>query len=137
MPDDKKTIVTELMTFTVRPGKEERAEEWMRTLQDRRLECIQTLDREHMHHECIFKSVRDGRVRLSWFEVRGDMGRHVTPSPHPVDELHTAFFRECIDPEVPPERFEHVLSLVPSDVQLMIDAREANLELRRALPARP
>lgn len=121
------STITELMTFTVRAGKETRADEWMGILQSRRTECIATLDREHMHHECIFKSTREGRMRLSWFEVRGEKGAHVRTSSNEVDELHMAFWRECIDPDVPPETFEHVLSLVPADVQRAIDERETEL----------
>ena len=120
-------ITTELMTFTVRSGKEVRAEEWMSILQSRRAECIATLDREHMHHECIFKSFRDGRMRLSWFELRGIKGAHVRTSSNDVDELHMAFWGECIDPDVPPETFEHVLSLMPVEVQRAVDERETSL----------
>jgi hypothetical protein len=128
------TIITELMTFAVRKGKEERAEEWMQMLQARRLECIATLDREHMHYECVFRSWRDGRLRLSWFEVRGDKGAHVRSSPCEVDELHLAFWHECIDPEVLPEKFEPLLSLVPAAVQHVIDERESALRAAAAPP---
>jgi Family of unknown function (DUF6176) len=36
------------MTFAVKPSKEARADEWMRTLVQRRGECIESLNREAM-----------------------------------------------------------------------------------------
>ena len=86
---------TELMTFAVKPGKEERADEWMRTLVQRRAECVASLDREAMHFESIFKSVRNGRMWLSWLSVQGGCGAHVETSVLAVDAVHMDFWREA------------------------------------------
>ncbi|MGA0611237.1 DUF6176 family protein [Caldimonas sp. KR1-144] len=104
---------TELVTFAIKPGKEARAEEWMRMLVERRDECIATLAREQMHYESIFRLWRDGRLYLTWFSVQGEAGERVEGSPFEVDRLHMAFWRECIDDEVPPTAHEHVVRFVP------------------------
>lgn len=115
---------TELMTFAVKCGMEAKAEEWMRVLVERKAECIQTLDRERMHYECIFKTMRDGRMYLSWFSVQGKAGAHVRGSPHPIYKVHMDYWNECIDREATPQRSEHVVSFVPSSVQQAIYARD-------------
>ena len=117
--------VTELMSFAVKVGYEDKADEWMRLLVDRRVECVETLDREKMHYESIFKSVRDGRMYLSWFSVQGSTGEHVRGSPHPIDELHTQYWDLCIDRAVLPQKFEHVVSFVPPSVVHAIDEHQS------------
>jgi len=64
------TYKTEFSTYAVKVGKEARAEEWMRTLVERRAECVETLEREKMHYECIFKCVRDGRMYCPGFQCK-------------------------------------------------------------------
>jgi Family of unknown function (DUF6176) len=118
---------TELMSFAVKPGKEARAEEWMKLLIERQAECNQTLDREAMHFETIFKCQMGERMVLSWFSVQGDKGAHVSSSPFPIDQLHMQFWQECIDPNVPPLKFEHVVNFLPPAVQAAIDVRDAAL----------
>lgn len=118
-------IKTELMTFIVKPGKEARAEEWMRVLIERQAECVATLEREKMHYESIFRCERNGHLYLSWYSVQSEGAPPVRGSLHPIDEVHLAFWDECIDRSVPPETFEHVVSFVPADVQRVIEARDA------------
>ena len=115
---------TEFMTFTVRQGMEAEAEEWMRLLIERQAECVQTLDRERMHYECIFKSSQDGRMRLSWFTVHGLTGERPRNSPHPIDKLHLEYWDKCIDSEVPAERQKHVVSFLPESIRQAFEARD-------------
>lgn len=118
------TYKTELVTFAVKYGMEAKADEWMRVLVERKAECVETLDREMMHYECIFKSVREGRMYLSWFSVQGEAGEDVRSSPHPIDKVHIDYWNECIDREVPPQKFEHVVSFVPPSVEHAVNARD-------------
>lgn len=115
---------TELMTFAVKVGMEAKADEWMGLLVERKAECLETLDREKMHYECIFKSSRNGRMYLSWFSVQGTTGEHVRSSEHPIDTVHMEYWNQCIDREVPPEKFEHVVSFVPASVEQAVNARD-------------
>jgi hypothetical protein len=118
---------TEFVTFAVTAGKESRAGEWMALLKARRQECIATLERERMHFESIFRHESNGRLHLSWFAAQGAGGADVESSDLEIDRLHTAFFRECIDPGVPPIKHEHLMDFVPAEVASAIEAREARL----------
>ena len=118
---------TDFMSFAVKSGAEGRAEEWMNLLVQRNAECVATLDREHMHFESIFKTVREGRTYLSWYSVQGFAGESVKTSPLEIDQLHIAFWRECIDPAVPPEKHTHVVNIVPTAVAQVIEDRERRL----------
>ena len=114
----------EFMSFPIKRGKEARAQEWMDVLRQHHAECVETLDRESMHFESIFRSVLDGVTYLSWFSVQGTCGAHVASSPFAVDKLHIAFWEECVDRSVPPLKFEHVLSFIPPSVLAAIEDRE-------------
>ena len=123
---------TELTAFAVRQGKEARAEEWMNTLVARQGECVQTLDREGMHFEAIFRSTHDGRMYLSWLSVQSEGAPHVSTSTLPIDVLHMEFWRECIDRDVPPIDFAHVVSFVPATVAEAIGARDTAFRPEKA-----
>ena len=43
------TYKTELMIFAVKCGMEDKVDEWLRVLVERKPECVETLDREMMH----------------------------------------------------------------------------------------
>jgi hypothetical protein len=119
------SLVTELVSFTVKLGKEQRAEEWMQLLRARQAECVATLDREKMHFESIFRSTRNGRLCLAWFSVQSDSGARVESSMHAIDQLHMAFWEECIDRAVEPEKFQHVVSFLPPEVEQVVSKRDA------------
>jgi len=111
--------------FTVKQGMEAEAETWMRILVERKVECVQTLDRERMHYESIFKSFQNGRMRLSWFTVHGVAGEPLRNSPHPIDKLHLEYWDRCIDMDVPAERLKHVVSFLPESIRQEVEARDA------------
>ncbi len=115
----------EFMTVTVKQGMEGEAEEWMRILEERRAECVETLDRERMHCESIFKSVRDGRMCLSWFTIHGLTGERLRTSPHPIDKLHLEYWDRCVDLDAPVERYKHVVTFLPHSIGQAFEARDA------------
>jgi hypothetical protein len=121
------TIRTTLTTFTVKAGMETTAEEWLDVLVKRQAECVETLDREKVHFETIFTSERDGRMRISWFDVQGAGGEHVSNSPAEIDKLHLRYWHACIDFNVPPETFEHRISFVPREVEEAMRLRDQSL----------
>ena len=121
------SYTTEFMSFAVKQGAEARADEWMSLLVQRNEDCVATLDREHMHFEAIFKSERAGRTYLSWFSVRGESGADVKTSPLEIDRIHMEFWRECIDPNIPPDKLVHVVNILPAEVAQAIKVREAKL----------
>ncbi|HMW24036.1 MAG TPA: DUF6176 family protein [Burkholderiaceae bacterium] len=118
------TYKTEFMSFAIQRGKEARAQEWMDMLRQHHADCVKTLDREAMHFESIFRSAVNGVTYLSWFSVQGAAGAHVASSPFAVDQLHLAFWEECVDRSAPPLQFEHVISFIPPSVLAAIEDRE-------------
>jgi hypothetical protein len=121
------TIKTNLMTFTVKAGMEAMAEEWLDVLVRRQAECVDTLDREKVHFETIFTSNRNGRMCISWFDVQGAGGEHVSNSPAEIDKIHLQYWYACIDTTIPPETFEHKVSFVPREVEDAIRRRDQSL----------
>ena len=87
----------ELSRFRVRPGKSARVDEWLAMLNERMDEVKQTLVREEMQVEVIFREIIDDDEFLYWFSIQGAAGEHVRTSPFEVDRLHIAFHEECID----------------------------------------
>ena len=62
-------------------------------------EVLQTLEREEMKIEVIFRESIDGDEFLYWFSVQGDQGETCHNSPFDVDAKHIEFYKECIDHE--------------------------------------
>ena len=89
----------ELSRFRVKPGKSARVDEWLEMLNDHMGEVVQTLEREEMQLEVIFREIIDGEEYLYWFSVQGEAGEDVKTSPFAVDQAHIAFHEECIDHE--------------------------------------
>jgi hypothetical protein len=64
----------ELSRFRVKTGKSARVDEWLDMLNNRMSEVVQTLDREQMKLEVIFREIIDGSEYLYWFSVQGEHG---------------------------------------------------------------
>ena len=90
-------MLVELSRFRVKPGKSARVDEWLAMLTERMDEIKQTLVREEMKTEVIFREIIGGDEFLYWFSIQGEAGEHVRTSPFEVDRLHIAFHEECID----------------------------------------
>ena len=89
----------ELSRFRVKPGKSERVDDWLSMLNNSMSEVLQTLDREQMKLEVIFREIIDGTDYLYWFSVQGEEGESCETSPFEVDAKHMRFWDECIDDE--------------------------------------
>ena len=89
----------ELSRFHVKPGKSARVDEWMAMLNGSTHEVVQTLERERMKLEVIFREIINGEEYLYWFSVQGEAGEPVNTSPLNIDQKPIAFHEECIDHE--------------------------------------
>jgi hypothetical protein len=87
----------ELTRFRIKPDQLERADEWMKMMNQRIDECVATLEREKMYVEVVFRERCKGEDFLYWFSVQHESGEPLETSPHEVDKVHRAFGRECID----------------------------------------
>lgn len=77
------TMHTELTRYKVKKGKEDKAREWMRFLNENIGETLLTLKNERMYVENIFSEVIDGQMYLYWFSYQGDEGQAVERSLNP------------------------------------------------------
>lgn|SRR5262245_51334258 len=87
----------ELSRFRIKKNKSARVDEWLKTLNDNMCELLQTLDREQMRFEVIFREMIDGEEYLYWFSVQDESGEPVETSPFEIDRQHLEFHDECID----------------------------------------
>jgi Family of unknown function (DUF6176) len=87
----------ELSRFRVRKDKTDRVDEWMKMLNDNMEEVKETLEREDMKIEVIFREVIDDEEYLYWFSVQGEEGEGVETSEYKIDHEHLKFHDECID----------------------------------------
>jgi hypothetical protein len=92
-------MLVELSRFKVKPGKSDRVDAWLQALNDRMSETLATLEREEMKFEVIFRELIGEDEYLTWVSVQGEDGAAVESSPHAIDHVHLAFWRECIDDE--------------------------------------
>lgn len=114
-------ISTELTTFRIIAGKEPTAERWMETLRERRSECIETLPREMMAYESVFKIIIENRLYLTWFSAQGSDHYDVRSSDHPIDQLHLKFWDECIDKTFSPQEHTHQVTFCLPEVEKVLE----------------
>ncbi|WP_155377481.1 DUF6176 family protein [Cellulomonas sp. JZ18] len=83
----------------VRAGASAEADRWMTMLRERHEECLDTLERERMAVEAVFRTREpDGTEHLWWFTLQGEDGAGPDASPHPVDRDHVAHARRTTEP---------------------------------------
>jgi hypothetical protein len=60
-------------------------------------ETLDSLDREQMHVEVIFRERIGDEEFVSWFSIQSEAAEPVESSLHEIDKIHLAYWRECID----------------------------------------
>jgi hypothetical protein len=80
---------------------EQEAERWMRMLNDRRDEAEQTLERERVAIEIVFRERDDDGDWLVWVMIQGEGGASIEDSPFEVDRDHAAFAERVKHPNRP------------------------------------
>ena len=71
----------ELTRLRIKKGKSHRVEEWLRMANERIDEAVETLDRECMKLEIIFREVIGGEDYLCWFTIQDEAGEPIETSP--------------------------------------------------------
>jgi hypothetical protein len=66
-----------LSRFRIRPDKVGRADQWISRLRQCRDRCVETLARERMKFEVIFRELIDGREHLYGLEVQEESGDEI------------------------------------------------------------
>lgn len=111
----------ELTRFKVRKDKSARVDEWLEMLNENMEEAIQTLKREQMKIEVIFREIIDGEEYLYWFEVHGEAGEPVNTSTFGLDREHIAFHDECVDHSYGAHAAQPQVVLVPHRIAQAMD----------------
>src|SRR5262245_49603733 len=106
----------ELSRFRVKPGKSNRVDEWLGMLNGRMNDVLETLGREQMKLEVIFREVIDGDEYLYWFSVQGEEGENCETSPFELDSKHLEFWDECIDDDYGRHDSQPQVVMVPREV---------------------
>jgi len=135
----------ELSRFRVKPGKSGRVDEWLKMLNDNMEEVVQTLEREQMKLEAIFREIIDDEEYLYWFSVQGEAGEEVATSPFAVDQQHRQYDEECIDHDYGMRDAQPQVIMIPHRVALAMDWTNApadavefqRRELIRRRPSKP
>ena len=109
-------MLVELSRFRIKPGKEARVDEWLRMLNERIDEAKETLRREKMKVEVIFREKIGGDEYLSWFSVQDETGAPVSSSPHEIDKEHLRFHDECLDHDYGRRDGQAQVVMVPDEV---------------------
>ncbi len=105
----------DLFRARVRAGESGTTDRWMAMLNDRLDECVDTLDRERMALELVFRHRDADGDWLYWVCVRGPEGADDLDHDIPVDRDHAAYLRRCTDPRW--ERADPQLLLAPAGVR--------------------
>jgi hypothetical protein len=80
---------------------EQEAERWMQMLNDRRGEAVQTLERERVAIEIVFREHDSDGDWLVWVMIQGDGGESIEDSPFEIDRDHAAFAERVKLPSLP------------------------------------
>lgn len=117
------TMHTELTRYKVKKGKEDRAREWMRFLNENIGETLLTLKNERMYVEDIFSEVIDGQMYLYWFSYQGDEGQAVEESESWIDKKHLEYWDECLvcEPDDHGEDLSLEVSMVEPSLSIWIE----------------
>ncbi|WP_345239426.1 DUF6176 family protein [Pontibacillus salipaludis] len=107
----------ECTRFKVKEGKSRVVDDWMELLNNRIEEVLLTLQDEKMYVETIFREVVDGDEYLYWYSVQGENGADVTDSQHEIDQLHLAYWEECIDPNYGPIDLNAQVVMIPKYIR--------------------
>ena len=111
----------ELTRLRVKDGMSSRVDEWFATLNARRAECVETLAREKMYVETIFRENVNGEEYLYWFSIQGEGGETIDTSPFPIDAIHREFGEACIDRSHPCTDWDAEVVLIAPHVQAAIE----------------
>ena len=110
------SMKVELSRFRVKPGKSECVDEWMAMLNGHMNDVVQTLDREQMKLEVIFREIIGGNEYLYWFSVQGEHGEECETSPFEIDAKHIEFCNECLEDEYGRRDAQPQVVMVPEAV---------------------
>jgi hypothetical protein len=106
----------ELTRLRIKDGMSSRVDEWHETLNARKAECLETLEREKMYVETIFREKINDEEFLYWFSIQGENAESIDTSPFPIDAIHKSFGDECVDRTHPKVDIEASVVLIAPEI---------------------
>jgi len=106
----------ELTKVKVKKGKSAVVDKWMALLNKEMDKVLLTLEDEKMYVETIFREVTDGEEFLYWYSIQGKGGALLAESKHEIDNLHIAYWEECIDKEYEPVHMKNEVVMIQNKV---------------------
>jgi hypothetical protein len=94
---------------------EDEAQRWMQMLNDREQEAVETLERERVALEVVFRERDDDGDWLVWVMVQGAAGESTDDSPFEIDRDHLAFAERVKMPNRP--EAEPQVLLMPAPIR--------------------
>ena len=85
-----------LYRYELNPGKADRFDDWMRFLESQRPAVLESLERERMYVEGIFRDRERDKEVVYWLAVAAEGGGTSNDSPLEIDKAHMAFLREVM-----------------------------------------
>ena len=93
-------------------------DDWLQVLNSHMDDVVETLEREQMKIEVIFREFVEGNEYLYWFSVQDEQGEPCETSPFEIDAKHMEFWNECIDEEYGCHDAQPQVVMVPERVAL-------------------
>ena len=111
-------VQIELTRFRIKKGKEQRAEEWMKFLNDHHADTVATMAGEKMYVETVFKEENsDGYMYFYWYSIQGENGNVVEDSESYIDKKHLKYWEECFDSTYRPVDMTLMQSLLSPKIE--------------------
>ena len=111
-------VQIELTRFRIKKGKEQRAEEWMKFLNDHHADTVAIMAGEKMYVETVFKEENaDGYMYFYWYSIQGENGNAVEDSESYIDKKHLEYWEECIDSTYRPVDMTLMQSLLAPKIE--------------------
>ena len=92
---------------------EDEAQRWMQMINDREREAVETLERERVALEVVFRERDDDGDWLVWVLIQGAEGASIDDSPFEIDRDHLAFAERVKMPNRPEAEPQALLMPVP------------------------
>ena len=91
-------LTVRLHRFRLQADKLTEFDRWIRFEHEHHEETLETLEREKMYAEAIFRDPFADPATIYWLEIRGPKGESVSTSPLPIDREYELFMSDTLVP---------------------------------------
>jgi Family of unknown function (DUF6176) len=120
----RRPLKVALYRYELKPDKLDRFDDWIQFEHTHHAETVETLEREKMYFEAIFRDRENQKDVIYWLAINGEGGSSVDSSPLEIDKQYEAFMHETLK-----KNSSRALSteyfLIPEFVMRAIDQHQA------------